>query len=54
MFHLHKWGMWNEYFKTDMVKGISKGIVGYVFIQKRQCVKCGLIQYKKEVLHIND
>lgn len=46
---MHKWSKWQPDFKTDMVN--KNGIViGWIFVQKRICEKCGLEKRKKQVI----
>lgn len=47
-FHFHTWSMWEEFSKSDIVKPLTGGILGWIFVQKRICHKCGLVQYKQD------
>lgn len=48
IFHFHKWSLWEEFAKTDVVRPFTGGVIGYAFIQKRVCKTCGLTQYNEQ------
>lgn len=48
MFHFHKWSKWESYVEQDVISGLTGGVIGYSFIQKRVCEKCGFVQYNQQ------
>lgn len=54
----HNWSKWSIIQETDLVRlatiGRERGVIGYVFIQKRTCSKCGFTQYDKQQINSND
>ena len=45
---IHQWSHWEEFQRSNIIKPITGGVLGYVFIQKRSCHRCGLQQHKTE------
>jgi hypothetical protein len=52
MFHWHAWSKWEVSHTTDIVRSSDDAIIGYAFIQKRVCAKCGYAQYKKQEVRL--
>ena len=52
MFHFHKWHPWkvektDEICKSRYENGeVKVRVIGYQYLQSRQCSDCGLTQYK--------
>jgi len=53
-FHRHHWSRWESYAKTNIIQPITGGVLGYIFIQKRTCYKCGLVQYQQDRIMAED
>lgn len=48
IFHWHKWSHWEAMGKAEIKNPVTGGILGYIFIQRRTCHKCGLAEYKQD------
>lgn len=49
MICIHKWEKWKEESKANQIDD-NGNIIGFVYIQKRTCVKCGKTKRHKQVI----
>lgn len=48
--HRHDWSMWEHYTKNNVWEAGSKYPVKIENVQKRTCLKCGLVRFKKDAI----
>lgn len=52
----HAWDNWQEEETWDITRGLnadgSSKIIGHIYVMKRKCKRCDLIQRKKKELRI--